>query len=260
MVSKATIAPDRGIAIFAHYDDCSLIADDVVYYLNSLREVVSDIVFVSDSNISVDELEKIKHIVTCSIVGAHGEYDFGSYKRGFLKSLELRTLDSKEFCIFANDSCYGPLFPLEPVFLEMQSRQCDFWGISENYFRHRQPSPHLQSFFIVFKRKIFLSGLFIDFITSVRRESNKAKIIDKYEIGLTRLLVENGFYYSSFVARNSKVSNLMMSLWAFLIIKYRVPFLKKSLYRRRYIGMRRPYAWLLKWVVRRFTKFPPELL
>lgn len=254
------MAPDSGVAIFAHYDDSSIIREDVVYYLSGLREVVSDIIFVSDTNIPVSELEKIKHIVTCSIVEAHGEYDFGSYKRGFISSFELGILESKSFCIFANDSVYGPLFPLGPVFSEMQSRQCDFWGITENYFRHRRPRPHLQSFFLVFDREVFLSSHFIDFVSSVRRQASKATIIDNYEIGLTSHLVEHGFCYSSFIPRNTRVSNLMMSLWVILIIKGRVPFLKKSLYRRRYRGVRRPYAWLLRWVLRRFTNFPVDLL
>lgn len=252
--------PRRGIAIFAHYDRDQIIRDEVIYYLSGLNEVVGSIIFVSDSNLPDSELKRLNNLVLHSIAGSHGEYDFGSYKRGLAFASAAGILQQKEFCVFANDSCYAPLNPFKPLFDEMMGRRDDFWGFTENYFRYRVPCPHLQTYFLVFKKEVFLSTQFLDFFSSVKVESTKADIIDNYEVGLTNHLLRCGFSYSSFVPRSIKKSNLIKSRWIFLIIQYRSPFLKKSLIGRTFLGMKFPYLLLIRWVLRRYTTYPVDLL
>ena len=104
------------VAIFAHFDKNNRIQDYVIYYLRELNKVIDKIIFVSDSNISVEELDKIQPYVKHAIVGRHGEYDFGSYKRGFIYAKTNNFLKNCYELIFCNDSCYGPLYPFEDVF------------------------------------------------------------------------------------------------------------------------------------------------
>lgn len=78
----------KRVAIFAHYSSDSKIEDHVIYYLQGLNQVTDYIIFVSDSDIKESELQKIKNITTKSIAKHHGEYDFGSYKRGFIYAIE----------------------------------------------------------------------------------------------------------------------------------------------------------------------------
>ena len=68
--------------VFAHYDKDSVIDDYVVYYVENLKKVADIVVFVSCNNLSEEEKQKLEvnHIIS----EEHEEYDFGSYKRGFL--------------------------------------------------------------------------------------------------------------------------------------------------------------------------------
>ena len=109
-------------AVFAHYDKNNLIQDYVVYYLSELKKYAEKIIFVSDSDVLPEELKKIEGIVEQSIIGRHGEYDFGSYKRGFLYAKENNLLTACEELILANDSCYAPLFPFEEMFSAMSKK------------------------------------------------------------------------------------------------------------------------------------------
>lgn len=258
---EALILPSQsGVVIFAHYDEDLLIREHVLYYLKGLRDVASTIIFVSDSDLPQDELKKLTSLVDFEIIGRHGEYDFGSYKRGFLFALRRGLLDSQAFCCFANDSCYGPLFPFAPIFFEMMQRKESFWGITENYFRFRLPRPHLQSFFLVFKCEVFMSEAFISFISDVRPQVTKADIIDAYEVGLTNHLLRSGFSYSSFIPRDPKKSNLIKSRWVSLVRDYQCPLLKRSLYRRSDGRLHWPRSLFFMWVLRKYTKFPINLL
>lgn len=222
-------------AVFAHYDKDNLVDEYVIYYLKSLKEVCEKIVFVSCGTLSDSEKHKLNDIADYIIAEPHNEYDFGSYKRGFsyLKNTNLSEYDE---LIFANDSCYGPFYSLKNIFEEMESKNIDFWGITKNNFGYRKhpnhffiKRPHVQSYFIVFKKNIFKSGFFEEFIESVKEENHKNLIVSNYEIGLTELLVEKGFKYDAFVKGYERINNITILKWRQIIEKCSMPFMKCSL-------------------------------
>lgn len=177
--------------VFAHYDKYNSIQEYVLYYLKELRKVADTIIFVSDSNLPESEISKVQPLVKLDIATPHGEYDFGSYKRGFS-----HIPDDTDELIFANDSCLGPLYSLDKVFDEMQDKQCDFWGMNSHCI---DVDFHIQSFFMVFKKEVFRSDLFKNFISSIEKQKHKDDIILNYEIGLSQLLLKNGYRVAAFI-------------------------------------------------------------
>lgn len=213
--------------IFAHYDKDGLISDYVLYYLKELKKVSDEIIFVSCRNINEKDKLEVSHIID----EYHDEYDFGSYKRGFLYLQD--RLDEFDEIVFANDSCYGPFYPLEKVFEKMANKDCDFWGITQNQFgidNFHIKRPHVQSYFITFKKQIFTQNFFIDFIKSIKHEEDKKLIISKYEIGLTEFLVMHGFTYKTLIDCYQKINNISLVKWKELINEHDMPFVKKSIF------------------------------
>lgn len=227
------------IAIFAHYDKNNLIQDYVIYYLKELKKVSSKIIFVSDCNICNKELSKVSDIADFLIAKKHGEYDFGSYKRGYFCAKENNLLNNCNELVFCNDSCYGPLFEIEEYFSKMSSRPVDFWGNTANTHGLKKegniktaiPFPHIQSYFLVFKPQVFNSKIFDDFIKSIKKENDKDLIIINYEIGLTKILTENNFKWDVYCDLSKTISNSQIFRYKDLIINGKNPFVKTSLYR-----------------------------
>jgi lipopolysaccharide biosynthesis protein len=95
------------ITIFAHFDRDNLVDDYVILYLKGLREVSEKIIFVSDGKIIEEEKFKLSELCSDIIDEKHGEYDFGSHKRGFnfFKEKYSQEFESAKEIIFANDSC-----------------------------------------------------------------------------------------------------------------------------------------------------------
>ena len=217
----------KRIAIFAHYSTDNKIDDYVIFYLKELKKVAESIIFVSDTNIEEEELDKIKEYTIKSIAKKHGEYDFGSYKIGYLYALNNKLLSEYEEVIFANDSCYAPLFPFTDMFNEMSNKKLDFWGASQNGWRNKYSNipPHIQSFFIVFKRNVFLSDYFKKFISSIKKEESKYKLILKYEIGLTTFLnlihfildIRNGSRKTGYLIAICSISFVFIQVWPIAI-------------------------------------------
>ncbi len=216
--------------VFAHYDKDNIVDDYVIYYIKELKKIAETIVFVSCNNIKNPEC--LNGLADKIIDEPHDEYDFGSYKRGFLYLKD--KLDDFDELIFANDSCYGPLYPLENLFDEMEHQAFDFWGITKSRLgiikKQNKYSlvkrEHLQSYFLVFKQNVFNSKIFQNFINSIKHYDNKNDIIINYEIGLTELLHSNGFSSNSYIKAFSQFSNILTYFWRPLIEYFHMPFIK----------------------------------
>ena len=249
------------IAIFAHYDKNNLIQDYVVYYLSELKKCAEKIIFVSDSDVLPEELKKIENLVYHSIIGRHEEYDFGSYKRGFLYAKENELLKDCEELIFANDSCYAPLYPFEDMFSEMSAKPLDFWGatFSDSGVNNADENiecsrfNHLQSYFVVFKPQVFNSEIFYNFITSVKREKTKEEIVIKYEMGMTHLLEENGYKYDFYCKLCKIVPSAQTAAYISLVKNDKSPFLKREI--TLYRAAESFYPVFVKDLIKKYTKY-----
>lgn len=224
----------KRLCVFAHWDKDNIVEDYVAYYLKSLREVCSTIVFVSDCD-DIKNPEILESIADYTLIQNHGEYDFGSYKRGFLLAKE-KGLEFDEL-VFANDSCYGPFYSLSPIFEKMATKRCDYWGLTRNNYgiAKRETAdiavrePHIQSYFLVFKPSVFNSTTFIEFIKGIGQEKDKELIISKYEIGLSKTLRESGFQEAVYIDKYNHTENALTHKWKRLITRYQFPFVKTSL-------------------------------
>lgn len=219
----------KRIAIFAHYDLKNKIEDYVVYSIKELKKVVDKIIFVSDSDVELAELSKIEKYIDNSIIGHHGEYDFGSYKKGYFYLLNNHLLDSCEELIFTNDSCYAPLYSYNEMFDKMSPQNVDFWGAVANSNKCTKYIDHIQSYFVVFKPQVFLSDVFKTFLLNVKKEESKDEIVFKYECGLTKILSENGYKWDVYSSLSKQYSDSYLYLFRQLIKQDRVPFLKRSI-------------------------------
>lgn len=222
-------------AVFAHYDAHNIVDDYVLHYLSELTKVAECIVFVSDCDLPPEELQKVSAITDLQISGRHGEYDFGSYKRGY-QLLSQKNLSQYEELLFCNDSCYGPLTPLSDMWNNAATITADFWGLiwgKDPHFHN-----HIQSFFLVFKKRVFTSEAFQAFMDSIKAEEYKMDVVEKYEVGLSQTLISAGFKCSAlFDKKNLHVNPTIGS--PFEIIKLGFPFLKVGLLRENPRGVAR---------------------
>lgn len=216
--------------VFAHYDKDAVIDDYVIFYLKSLKQAVGKVIFVSCNELGSAELSKLDNIADNIIAEPHSEYDFGSYKRGF-EVIKNEVLSNYEEIIFANDSVYGPFFPIEDILEQMEEKDCDFWGITKNTYGLNGKAEHIQSYFITFRKNVFMSNEFINFIGSVKEEKSKNDIVNNYEIGLSEMLYKNGFKDAVYITAYPNISNCTIKKWKEVITKYKMPFLKCSVAR-----------------------------
>lgn len=232
------------LLLFAHFDVQGVVDPYVAYYLKALHRLGATIVFVSASPVlSAESVSTIRPFCAGIYTRRTLSFDFGSWhfawcilrQRGW-------SLDQFDRFVIANDSVFGPLFPLEEMWGSFQG--ADMYGAIEN----TQMFSHLQSFFLAWdlnsRTRPFLNDLWDDFRYAV----HKGTLIWRYEVGLSRRARKAGLSVKPFVSaaairtsgghpsqlwrsKRSGRNNGTLYFWDGLIGDFRFPFLKVTVVR-----------------------------
>lgn len=225
------------VCVFAHYSsDCS-VAEYVYYHLEALRLCHFDIVFVSTAtSLNDEELSRLREYCFKVVIRNNIGYDFGSWKCGLLYcGVDLQKYEN---LLLTNDSIYSPIYPLKEIIASMNN---DMNGITDSY----EIGYHLMSYFVLYKRSIFLSQEFLNAWREVRMLPNflKGLIIRLYEVGMSKRMKRAGFKLGAFIsaktislkyADSKPISNLNVvhAHWKDLILREKCPVMKVDLFRR----------------------------
>jgi len=218
----------KRLILFAHYDKDNLVDDYVVRLLEGLKPHYERLVFVSDVDLDQTERDKITPYGEIAHAAPHGEYDFGSWKRAYQYAGE--DLQNYDEVIFANDSCFGPVYDLAEMFTQMEASPVDFWGVSGTIIK-RINQYCVNSYFMAFRKSVVANSKFQNFWQTVTKLESRYEIVGKYEFGLSDLLHDEGFksdcYCGWYDTNIMAASAFFPKIWA----KKRCPFVKVKLLR-----------------------------
>jgi len=233
---KADTSHVSKACIFSSFSFSGEVEEYIFYYLDELKKAGFSILFVSTSILPKASVQRLSQYACLIIERENICPDFGSWKAG-LSLLDWEKLDA---VLLTNDSIFGPLFNLDDIILSMKDGY-DVWGMSDNYERGH----HLQSYFLYFNKKAITSDIFRTFWDRVDLSASKEEVIEKYEIGISRVFRDSAFRLGAYantdvVSKNApqplKVLNQLVVSWKPLIKDHRFPFLKRELLIRRDIG------------------------
>lgn len=214
----------RRVCLFAAYDRDGIIDDYVVDYLAELARH-ADVYYLADGVLEPGELEKIAGITKGAWSVPHAAYDFGSFSMLARDLVGWDVLDGCDEVILANDSCYL-VRPLDEVFARMDTRACDWWSLQATSMEHREsyvgdddPIPlaeakerfvgprhwtdvnylHLSSYFLVYRRPVVSDPGFRFRLDTVSGQRDKMLVVHKYEVGISRYLMDAGFDFDTYI-------------------------------------------------------------
>lgn len=214
----------KRLFLFAGYDKDGIIDDTLVHYLTELSKL-GDIVLVMDCDVAdTTKLSGIKNILHTELA-RHNEYDFGSYKRGYIWAHDNKILDKYDWVYLVNDSVYGPLFDLEPVLCDLESRGVDLIGLTS--YQDINTPVHIQSYFVGVSKKIITTQILYDFLKAVQQKDNKFDIVYCYEVGLSVKIISKGFKLTAFFDQCGD-DGCMVYDHPLTVLKQGIPFVKKT--------------------------------
>jgi hypothetical protein len=164
--------------LFAHHDRTGRIAPHVLHYLQQLHACGFT------THVAMSGAERVHEADRAALAQAgaiahlrpNRGLDFGAWQ----DLVALGCANGSATILLANDSVFGPLAPLQPVFADMDARQPDIWGMVES----REGSWHLQSWFLCFTAAAFASPAIARVLRQPFADMSKAEIVLHGELGL----------------------------------------------------------------------------
>ncbi|GJD39819.1 hypothetical protein OICFNHDK_2283 [Methylobacterium bullatum] len=220
----------NNLCLFAHFDQDNVLADYVIYYLEAIRAAGFDIVVISTSHLSANDVLRLRSVAHDVILRENIGHDFASWALGIER---YASLVSGQLMI-ANDSVYGPIGDLNRALTRLTSVPSDVYGMIES----KEIKRHLQSWLIIFEPHVHASAAFRGVFKQPFHQMSKAEIIRDGEIGLSQNLISHGYSIKALFdgkfrnGQSLKIpSNTSHFLWRELIEIEEIPFLKIELLR-----------------------------
>lgn len=176
-------------AIYVGYSEDVKVKQGDLRIINALRQCGYQVIFVRATDSEIRKIDWGNFDLSASIAsivrGNHG-YDFGSWA---LALSIFPKIKSAKYVLLLNDSILGPFGDLQPLLTSFESSKCDVWAatINNEFF------PHLQSFFVGYKNMILATKVLSLFWNEISVQETKDAVIQKYELGLSRLLFSEAF-------------------------------------------------------------------
>ena len=229
------------VCYFSSFDPDGIVDSYVFHYLRQLKGLGYGIVFISTSkDIRPLDLETLKTLTWVVIKRSNVGLDFLSWKIGL--AIQPPGHDT-ETVLFANDSVYGPVFPLERYIRQLEESEWDMVGFTDSWFE----AFHVQSYFLLCKASIIRSGFLGNFFERVQVVSDKWELIKRYEIGFSQELLKAGFAVGALVdfrrlfsthgtvasseANARYGANALYVFWDVLLKFGLCPFIKRGIFR-----------------------------
>lgn len=153
-------------------------------------------------------------------------YDFGSWA---VALHELPTLAGADRVILTNDSMAGPFASISGLLARFEAGAADVFGLTDTrqYFRH------LQSYFLGFTQGVLAEKPLARFFADVRDEATKWDVVHHSELGLSRLLQQEGYGFTTAFRADDVVpagENPVIRGW-WQLIERGFPFVKREILR-----------------------------
>lgn len=220
----------KRVLLYVHFNKNNELSEYVVFQLREMASLFSKVVFITNSQLLEKDKERLTGLYDDFVQRKNEGFDFGAWKDG-IKKIGWPELGAYDSVTFMNDTCFGPIFPVEPVYRKMERSKLDFWGATIHNGGQRGmpgtdgPVPkHVQSYFMVFNKNVVRSKEFQGFWNNVKNFTDVNLVIQNYETQLTQVLADK-YTYGSIIKNIDDMPDITYTNPKTLI-RNKLPFIK----------------------------------
>lgn len=176
----------RSVALYIHYSPSGIVSEMVLRQLETYDSLGFEVVFIS--NAPVRHYLSWRAVCRRSAWAVHRHnfgYDFGAWK-DLMPLVQQRWPDAEEI-LLVNDSCLGPIRPLDGALGAMRAGGDGVFGMQESL----QGGSHLQSWFILARGKSAITDI-AAFLGRMKLSVSKWRTIQRGELSLSKEMLKRG--------------------------------------------------------------------
>ena len=116
------------LGIYFFFDKDGIVDDYVLYFLKNFKKICSEVCVVVNGFLTDISQQKLNDNCNKLIIRDNKGFDSWAYKRA-IEEYGYNNIKKYDELVLCNFTFFGPIYPLEEMFLNMEKRNCDFWGI-----------------------------------------------------------------------------------------------------------------------------------
>lgn len=209
------------LTILCFYEEDGYVDLYVYHLVEELLSVSTQVVIVVNGY--MEEKAKV-YFERCNcivLIRENEGYDAKAYKYVFemLGRDKIKKFDQIVLC---NDSFFGPFIPMKDIFDKMETRECDFWGLS---YQDTNLFQFIASYLLVFREKTIQSDDLWYYFESMPEIVEYQDALIRFELYIFLYFKERGYIHDSLVSKKKYFSNVK---YPYENLKYeQLPILKK---------------------------------
>lgn len=228
----------RRIGIYLTYDKQKIVDGYIGYMLKELKTCVDFLIVICNQSRVIAGMEYLTDYADEVFYRENIGFDAGGFKDALCRFIGWDKVRQYDELVLVNDSMFGPFRPMKEIFLEMNRKSVDFWGLTKhgeyNDKEGKYIDEHIQSFFLVIRSSLLHSHVFEKYWEDMPYYSTLQETIQKYEIRLTHFFSKLGYAYNCLanmemndsIHKEYNYSQYLMIPFE-MIKKRNFPFLKK---------------------------------
>lgn len=216
----------KRIAFYVHYNKNSVISESDLDSLKAYKKIFDTIVFISNSPLQDEQTALIQTLCQKIIFRENVGFDFAAWKQG-IEEFGYDNIKEYDQLALVNNSTFAPVFDIKNVFGKMEKQNVDFWGITlfpeiaeKKYLKANKITEHLQSYFVVFEKKVIESTALKEFFDHLKMSAEFTDAVLNGEVELTKFMAQKGYTYAPYLTESYYI-------WNYLV-DYRIPYDKPA--------------------------------
>jgi len=227
-------------AVYVFYDKDGIVDSYVTYVLQELLKVCEKLVVVCNGKLSDEGRESLTCLTEDIVVRENEGFDAWAYKTG-MEYIGWDKLKEYDELVLMNDTVFGPFYPFQSIFDEMDTRDVDFWGMTKHGRFHNPDGltkggvfpEHIQTYFIVICNKMLASAELEKYWNNIPKLKSWNQTVSYIESQFTGHFADMGYRWDVFADADKELADFydisLMSLMPYDMVKdYKCPFIKRK--------------------------------
>ncbi len=177
------------LGIVVLYDANGTVDRYVEFLLSSLQSEIQEYIIVINGYMKDESIQRLRQYTANIYIRENAGFDAGAYKDVFLQFLPQSVWKNYDEIVLMNDTFFGPVTSMEQIWKLFEADSVDFWGITRHPRQELSDGSivesHIQSYFIVIKRRLFTSPYFSEFWEKLSYPRTYQEAVENFEIKFT---------------------------------------------------------------------------
>ena len=191
----------KRIGIFLLYDTKGRVYEYVEYLLQQIRPCLEELVIVSNGFLLEESREALHKYTPKILERPNVGFDAAGWREGMLEYCGMDYIRDFDELVLFNDSFFGPFYPFQKIFDEMDARDIDFWGISSHGAApsagHKCPygdrPRYIQTYFMCFRNTVLQADSFETYWRELPCYKTFSDLVEKHACAVTQHFADLGF-------------------------------------------------------------------